>query len=368
MEKMQRFRVALYSIRGTLTECSAAKWWPCSVVFLLSVGMYLSSIQGVAAEDSASQFIEFDDQPLQEDIILPDWFKLSFLELKNDLDDLSGTTKKGLLLYFGQRDCPYCKAHLEKNWGDRGIVNYTQQHFEVIAIDVVGQRPVADVRGKVYKTEKQFSAQLKANFTPSLLFFDRRGKEVFRLSGYHPPYQFRAALEFVADKHYQREDFRHYLARGDTPAGFEESELNTNAVFAGPPYALQRTQVPAKTHLVVFFEEPTCHACNVLHAGPLRDRNILGQLNRMEVVQLDLRADTPVLTPDGKRTTAKLWAETLGLYYAPTIVFFEQNGKEVLRIDSVVHFYRLNNVLRYILSESYREYPSFQLWRQKMKL
>ena len=104
------------------------------------------------AEDSASMLIEFDDTPLSLDIILPDWFKLSFLELSNDIEELKDSDKAGIIVYFGQKNCPYCKMHLEKSWTDRGIVKYTQEHFDVIAIDVRGDRPVADTKGKVIET------------------------------------------------------------------------------------------------------------------------------------------------------------------------------------------------------------------------
>jgi hypothetical protein len=34
-----------------------------------------------------------------------------------------------------------------------------------------------------------------------------------------------------------------------------------------------------------------------------------------------------------------------------------------MRVESVVQFYRLRNVLDYILSGGYLEYPTFQRWR-----
>jgi len=331
-----------------------------------SVTANVAAKPSVVVEDSAAQFIEFDDRPLRDDIVLPEWFKLSFLELSNDIEDINDNGKHGLIIYFGQKSCPYCKVHLQKNWGDRGIVTYTQKYFDVVAIDVLGQRPVADVSGKVYQTEKEYAAVIKAQFTPSLLFYNRKGKQVLRLSGYHPPYQFRAALEYVADGHYRRESLGEYLERGADMSGYEESELNENSVFATEPFALQRNKYPAGTPLAVFFEEPTCHACNVLHSGPLVDNEILANLAKMENIQLDMNADTIVVTPKGLRTTAKAWAKKLQLYYAPTIIFFDEKGNELLRIDSVVRFYRLNNVLNYILTKGYLKYPSFQLWRQKM--
>jgi thioredoxin-related protein len=327
--------------------------------------MLLSPLQG--AEDSAAQFIEFDDNPLSQDIVLPSWFKLSFLELNQDIAELKENQKRGLIVYFGRKDCPYCKTHLEKNWGDRGIKVYTQKYFDVIAIDVQGQRPVLDTKAKSYKTEKQFSAYLKTHFTPSLVFYDEKGDEIMRLSGYHPPYQFRAVLEYVADKHYKKETLQRYLDRGYVPQGYEESELHENELFLKPPYALQRGRFPADSELVVFFEQPTCHACDVLHAGPLKETGIVEQLTQLEVLQLDMHSDEPVITPQGKRLSARQWAGELGLYYAPTIIFFDKVGEEILRIDSVVRFFRLNNVLQYILSQGYKEEKTYQLWRQRYK-
>ena len=316
------------------------------------------------ADSSASQMIEFDDTPLKQDLILPGWFKLSFLELHEDLDEIRTKKKKGLIVYFGQKDCAYCKMHLEKNWGDRGIINYTQNNYDVVAIDVRGDRPVADVNGKIFNSEKLFAEAVKANFTPTLIFYNLENQEAFRLSGYHPPYQFRAALEYIADDHYRRENFRTYLTRGERIAAFDESELNESPVFSPPPYALDRSRIKGQAPLVVVFEQPTCHACDVLHTGPLKDPEIKSQLSSLDVVQLDITSDTPVITPDGIKTTASKWAKSLGIYYAPTMLFYDTDGKEILKIDSVVRFYRLNNVLYYILSKGYKKYPNFQRWRQ----
>ena len=343
---------------------------PAAVFFyigLFCVAACFITLDVAYADDSASSFLEFDDTPLKQDIILPSWFKLSFLELKEDLKDVNKKQKRGLILYFGQRDCAYCKEHLEKNWGDRGIVAYTRKYFDVVAIDVRGDRPVADFNGKVYNTEKSFAAAKKTNFTPSILFYDLKGKEVFRLSGYHPPYQFRAALEYVVDKYYKKENFRTFLALGERPSGYDESDLIDETFFSRPPYALDRSRFPGATPLAVFFEEPTCYACNVLHNGPLKGPKIKRQLQSLESVQLDITANTPVLTPSGEHTTAKQWAKKLGIYYAPTIVFFDTGGKEILRIDSVVRFYRLTTVLNYIITGGYKEIPNFQHWRMQKK-
>jgi thioredoxin-related protein len=305
----------------------------------------------------------FIDQPLEEAIILPDWFKLSFLDLYDDIDEAVANGKKGIIVYFGRKDCPYCKAHLETNWGNPEIVKYTRKYFDVIAIDVKGDRNVTSVDGVVYD-EKSFSALHRTNFTPSLLFYNAEKKEVLKLQGYHPPYKFRAALEYVADGHYKHESFRDYLARAEMAESYGEDTLNSHPSFMSPPYLLDRSHIPAKTALAVFFEQTRCHACDVLHAGPLSDAGITAKLKSMDVVQLDMESATKLITPDGRHMTAKQWAAELGLYYSPTIIFFDQHGKEIIRINSVVWVYRLNNVLDYVSTGAYKEYQTYQLWRQ----
>lgn len=312
-----------------------------------------------------SEFFEFEDEPLDAALTLPDWFKLSFLELGNDIADLKENNKRGLIVYFGQKDCAYCKAHLEHNWQDPFIVAYTRKYFDVVAIDVRGDRPVADINGKIYRTEKAFAIANKTNFTPTLVFYDAEGKETLRLSGYHPPYQFVAALEYVADKHYKTDKLKNYLARAAFFSEYGNDQLNSNEIFSSPPYGLDRSLFPSQTPLVVFFERPRCHACDVLHSGPLSNETILHTMTQLESVQLDSLSNTPVLTPNGKKITAKQWAEELGLFYSPTLIFFDEHGKEIIRIDSVIGFYRLNNVLHYVLSKGYLEQPNFQLWRQR---
>ena len=307
--------------------------------------------------------ITFDDRPLDDALILPDWFKLSFLELDADIKEAAEQNKKGLIIYFGQKFCPYCKAHLTKNWGQDDIVNYTQKNFDVIAINIKGQRPILDVDGKTY-TEKTFSALKKTNFTPSTLFYNTKGKEVLLLRGYRPPYQFRAALEYVADEHYKKETFRNYMARAESALGFGKEELNKNDSFNPPPYLLDRSRIKAQLPLMVVFERKRCHACDVLHGGPFIRPEIETQLLQLEAIQLDIHSEQPVLTPEGKKLSVKKWAEQLNINYSPTIIFFDERGKEIIRIESVVWFYRLHNVLKYILTRAYKKYPTFQLWRQ----
>lgn len=329
---------------------------------ILSIWLVLAPAPVVAAQPDISS-PGFDDSPLQEPVETPDWFKLSFLDLHDDVQEAFDGGKRGLIVYFGQKFCPYCKATIDNDFGKPDIEAYTRKYFDVIAIDTRGGRLVTDVDGRILPEDK-YAIRHKANFTPTLVFYGHDGREVFRLTGYHDPYQFRAALEYVADSHYKQETFRHYLARAEGAQHIDEGELNQRDFFARPPYALDRSRFPAQRPLVVFFERPNCHACDVLYAGALAQPRNLELLQGFEAVQLNMRSDTPVVTPSGERTTAKAWAAELGLFYAPTLIFYDEHGHEIIRIASVVHFRRLNSVLRYVRAKGYEKYGSYAAWRQ----
>ncbi|WP_456417184.1 thioredoxin family protein [Thiolapillus sp.] len=304
----------------------------------------------------------FDDVPLREMVRHPDWFKESFLDLQDDLQEALDNGKQGIIVYFGQKRCPYCRQLMEVNFRQPDIVKYTRSNFDVIAIDIWSPEEVTDPAGNTM-TQRDYAVKMGTNFTPSLIFYDASGNIALRLRGYYPPYQFRAALEYVADEHYKREPFNYYLARGDSTLRFEAEDMVEEEFFLPPPHNLDRSRFPGERPLAVFFEAGNCHACDILHTQPLRQPAILELLEAFEAVQLNMYSAEPVITPDGRKTSARRWAESLGIFYAPTLVFFDENGREIIRVDSVVHFFRLRNVLNYILAKGYLSHPSFQLWR-----
>ena len=304
----------------------------------------------------------FDDAPLEEPIGLPSWFKLSFLDLPEDLHEAISDGKTGIMVYLGQKYCAYCKKLLHDNFDKLDILAYTQKNFDTIGIDIHGQRVVTNLQGMEW-SERSFAVEQGVDFTPSLIFYDKDKREALRLTGYYPPYKFRAALESVAAGYYLKEDFRTYLARADVPLVFDAGEMNYEDFFSPPPHALDRSRWPGQRPLAVFFEQANCHACDVLHTGPLTEADIRQRIKQLDLTQLDMWSDSPVITPSGERTTARQWAEQLGLFYTPTLIFFDEQGEEILRVDSVVQFYRLRNVLDYVLSGAYRQFPTFQQWR-----
>ena len=114
----------------------------------------------------------------------PAWFKDSFLNLRDDIKEAQHA-KKRVMLLITQDNCPYCNALIERNLAQKDIETLMQQNFDVIAINVWGDREVIGLDGAKH-TEKSFAAALKVQFTPTLLFVDETGKTILRLNGYLP--------------------------------------------------------------------------------------------------------------------------------------------------------------------------------------
>ncbi len=252
---------------------------------LLLVPWLLLAGAAAGAEADSVTSLEFDDAPLAEPLEHPAWFKDSFLDLRHDLEEAVAAGKRGIVVYFGQRRCPYCKMLLQNNFGLADIETYVRGHFDVVPIDIWGLREVTDLEGRVL-TERDYSLREGTNFTPSLLFYDAKGTLALRLRGYYPPYTLRAALEYVADGHYEREAFNAYLARGDSTLRFEPGDLIEEPFFIPPPQDLDRSQVRGERPLLVFFERGDCHACDVLHTQLVRDRAIRDLFYRFDLFRL----------------------------------------------------------------------------------
>jgi thioredoxin-related protein len=318
----------------------------------------------VMAATPAEDAYSFIDLPTDYQDEHPDWFKSSFNNLPEDLDDALASGKKGLIVYFGQPHCAYCQALIRDNLSKGDLVRYLRLNFEVVGLNAHSIEKMTGMDGKA-KPINEFAIEQKAQLTPTLLFFVKGRKLALKLVGYHTPYKMRAALEYVVDEHYKTKRFGEYLEQADPPPLFADETLNPDPIFTPPPYALDRSRFAAKKPLLVIFEQPRCHACDVLHSEPLKNAQVRKRLEDYEVVQLNVWDDaTRVLTPDGRRMTARQWARDLGLFYAPTLLLFDERGKEVFRVDSVVQFSRLTNVLRYVAEKAYLKYPLFQLWNR----
>lgn len=285
--------------------------------------------------------------------VYPAWFKDSFLDMREDVADATAEGRR-IMLFFHQNGCPYCNLLVERNLSQRDIEETLRSKMEVVAVNIFGDREVTTLDGRSL-TEKEFAADMRVQFTPTLLFFDEPGRVILRLNGYTPPQSFRLALDYVTGRMEERIGYRDYLA-ANRPVAPGES-LTSEVYFQAPPYLLNTREAKP---LAVFFEQTQCPDCERLHQEVLIDEEIKALLNAYDVVQLDMWSQTPLITPQGERTDARSWAQSLKVSYAPTFILFDADNNEIIRSEAMFKRFHTASMLDYCLSGAYLKEPSFQ--------
>ncbi|RDH84465.1 MAG: thioredoxin [endosymbiont of Galathealinum brachiosum] len=282
----------------------------------------------------------------------PAWFKNSFLDLDEDIEDARKSGKR-LMVFFYQDGCPYCKKILQDNFGQRDIAEKTRSNFDVISLNIWGDRDVSF--GDIETTEKDFAERLKVMYTPTLLFFNEEGKAVLRTNGYYHPAKFNAALDYVLGHHDKNEKFRSFLARVSQVK--TKGKIYKDIETVKSPYDFSKT---SDKYQLVMFEQKQCVECDELHSDILKRKESIEQLAKLNVSVLDMWSDEKITQPGGKKSSIKEWAKSLNIQYAPSLVYFNQQGEEVFRSDAYLKAFHVQSVMDYVSSGSYKAQSNFQ--------
>ena len=247
---------------------------------------------------------------------VPSWFAQSLLDLREDIAEAAREGKR-VMLYFEQPGCPYCKRLVEVNFRQPAIAAKMQRHFVSLDINIWGDRELTSPEGKTM-TEKQFAAALKIQYTPTLVFFDEKGRVALRINGYYPPERFLAALD----------------AARQARAPLSSSILKRK---------------PASRPLALIIDAPDCAACDELNQVTLKHDTVRAELAKFDIERLPL---------SGER------ARTLKVGYVPALVLFDAGGREVLRMEAYFRPFHVAGSLEYVSSGAYRSEPSLQRFLQ----
>lgn len=257
-------------------------------------------------------------------VVYPNWFKDSFYDLPGDLQDARDAGKSGIMIFFSTKTCSYCNAIIENTFKKPDIVKQLRANYDVIGLEVLSDTEVVNIKGKSLWA-KDFAVQSKARFTPTMIFYDSSGKKQLRLIGYQSPEKFRGVLNYLKGKYYTRMKLSDYLRQHKTISKTtSKQKISLN---------LERRHVSDKPLLVVF-ESAGCAKCQqlrtMLKAPVLKD-----YIQKMKIAYVSSTDTTSrITTPDGKKQSGKAWANQLGLIHSPAMLFFNEQGKEVLRVDT----------------------------------
>ncbi|NOR51510.1 MAG: thioredoxin fold domain-containing protein [Gammaproteobacteria bacterium] len=128
--------------------------------------------------------------------------------LSNNLQRKGGD--RPLLVLFEQQDCAAC----DELHGDRfrrlEIIKLLKR-FDVALVDIWSKAEITTPAGK-RRPIQSWLKELKVNYTPSMLFFNDQGVEVFRAEAYLRSFHTASALEYVASKAYlEQPEFQRYV-------------------------------------------------------------------------------------------------------------------------------------------------------------
>lgn len=186
------------------------------LIFLGIAVIYMTLQRTVSAEELIKPTLAEDG------LYHHSWFKESFLDLAEDQQEAIDAGKR-LVIFIEQIGCIYCKKMQTEVLAKKSINDYVRQNFDVIQLNLWGDREVTDFDGKTMP-EKELARRWGVLFTPTIVFFPdtvdavkgKSGKEaqVATMPGAFGGLTFKALFEWVKAKGYEGDEhFQKYIIR-----------------------------------------------------------------------------------------------------------------------------------------------------------
>ena len=273
---------------------------------------------------------------------MPDWFKQSFLEIKEDIAEANDENKH-LMLFLHLNDCPYCSQMVDDL---THIKDKITKDFDVIAINIKGGKEVV-LNDMETMTEQQLAQRLGVKYTPTIVFLDKDNNIVARTNGYRKPQDFKLVRDFVKTKSYKTSNFTTYksnLAKGGDYKFIKESNFKNITDLSS-----------VNGLLAVVFESKDCTSCEYFHQNTLQNQLVKNEFKPYTIVRVDANSNGKIITPNGKKTTIKNFVQDLEMFYRPGIVLF-RNGEEKGRVDGFLYSWHFSEILRFVANKLDEKY------------
>jgi thioredoxin-related protein len=266
------------------------------------------------------------------------------------------------MLFFTTQGCSYCHRFLSTSLSDDAIVERLRAHFDVLGFEIFSDAELTAPDGATMPV-KLFAKRAGVQFAPSLLFYGTDGELLLRVTGYYEPERFARVLDYLIADGDARQSFTAWQReqRESESKARAAQPLIASPLFSPPPYALGRSTIAAEQPLLVIFEQPGCERCPQFHDEVLNDPEVAAELAAFEVVRLDASDEaTPVLRPDGTRSSGADWARELGFNAYPALVFADERGRQLLATDALVLKGRMMNLLGWVTDKAYAKGWTYQ--------
>jgi thioredoxin-related protein len=275
--------------------------------------------------------------------VAPSWFKDSFLDIADDVNE-AAESGRHVLLFFQLNGCPYCDRMLVESFEAEPLTSFIQQHFDTISINVRGDREIA-FNDNLVVTEKQLSNILKVRATPAIVILDENNKQVVRVNGYRAPERFKHILEYVQTKSYKTTKLAEYI---QTYIKKDIYQPQSNPLFAN----ITDLSI-VKGPLMVIFEDSSCYDCQEFYGGLLANALVQQEMAAYTIVRIDVSSNQALTDIDGEQTTSIKLVNKYQMIYRPGVLIFNE-GKLLRRHDSLTFPYHFKESLRYVAGEFYK--------------
>ena len=133
-----------------------------------------------------------------------------FLKPPLDLGRSRGSAPRPLAVLFEQTQCAACDELHLRGFADPAVRSLVSR-FDVARLELFGTARIVAPSGKPV-TAGEWGRQLGIAYTPTFVFFDVNGREVFRVEAYLKPFHLASALDYVASAAYlDQPNFQRYV-------------------------------------------------------------------------------------------------------------------------------------------------------------
>jgi thioredoxin-related protein len=133
-----------------------------------------------------------------------------FLKPPLDLDRSRRPGTRPLAVLFEQKQCAACDELHQRGFANRDARALIGK-FDVARLELFGSERLVTPQGKTL-TAEQWGREMKIAYTPTLVFFDAKGAEAFRIEAYLRPFHLVSVLDYVASGAYRNEpSFQRYI-------------------------------------------------------------------------------------------------------------------------------------------------------------
>ncbi|MDH5649332.1 MAG: thioredoxin fold domain-containing protein [Gammaproteobacteria bacterium] len=127
----------------------------------------------------------------------------------------------------------------------------------------------------------------------------------------------------------------------DIPSWFKESFLD-----------LRDDIEEATAHnkrLMIFFHQNGCPYCAELINTNFSQKDIVDYARKnLDILDINIWGDREIIDPSGKTFTEKTFASELKVWFTPTVLFFNEKGEVILRINGYYPPHQFMSALKYV--------------------